>query len=268
MPRVTKVSAPGRSRQRATRILGGGLRPFMLARRNAPPSSLNAPKGQHADVQVTQRTSTKSFSGFGNRLGAPLPGSSASHPAPTPTVSSCRSGLRAGQGAFPLSFPFLHFIAHSLRPSHSLVLNRLTINSAHSLWHSRLAQCTLLLTLAPLQFALHLPPRRLSSARLRPPSPDAPSALLSSLLPCSLPLRSLARLRRFMGSVDLRATQRTAPAQSSRRHGEYSVCRCLFYLHLSYLGKFFDYATPRRRQRALCGRPEKADDECTDTAGG
>ncbi|KAF8160097.1 hypothetical protein K438DRAFT_1860175, partial [Mycena galopus ATCC 62051] len=92
---------------------------------NATPSSLNAPNGQRADVQVKQSTSTKPFSGFGNRLRAPLPGSSASHPAlrarqPTTTVSSCRSGLRMGRGAFPLSFPLLHSIAGSLRPPHSL----------------------------------------------------------------------------------------------------------------------------------------------------
>ncbi|KAF8160119.1 hypothetical protein K438DRAFT_1985924 [Mycena galopus ATCC 62051] len=242
---------------------------------HATPSSLNAPNGQRAGVQVTQRTSTKPRSGFRNRLGALLPRSSASHPAvTTTTVSACRSGLRVGRGAFPLSFPFLHFIAGSPHPPHSLVLTRLTIHSAHSLSHSQLAQCTSLLTLAPLQFALHLTPRGLSSARIRPPSPDTPSTFLSSFLPCSLPLRSLARLQRFMGvrslsknrikmgsdspaspasfasnvrhgqSVDLRATQRTAPAQAPRRHGEYSACRCLSYLHPSYLdsGEFLDYA--------------------------
>ncbi|KAF8169749.1 hypothetical protein K438DRAFT_1855125 [Mycena galopus ATCC 62051] len=91
---------------------------------NATPSSLNAPNGQRADVQ---RTSTKPFSGFGNQLGAPLPGSSASHPAPTPTVSSRRSRSRVGRGGFPLSFPFLLSIAGSLRPPHALVLARLTV---------------------------------------------------------------------------------------------------------------------------------------------
>ncbi|KAF8134772.1 hypothetical protein K438DRAFT_1883073 [Mycena galopus ATCC 62051] len=41
----------------------------------------------------------------------------------------------------------------------------------------------------------------------------------------------------------------------------------LSYLHLNYLGngECLDYATPRRKKRALRGgRPEKVDDECAD----
>ncbi|KAJ7628161.1 SEP-domain-containing protein [Mycena polygramma] len=68
---------------------------------HAPPSILNVRPGQRVDVQVTKRTDDdwvppkpKPFSGAGNRLGAPVPGSSTA-----PASSSTSGGGASGVGS-------------------------------------------------------------------------------------------------------------------------------------------------------------------------
>ncbi|KAF8157375.1 SEP domain-containing protein, partial [Mycena galopus ATCC 62051] len=72
---------------------------------HAPPSILNVRYGQRVDGSVTQRTSddyvpppSKRFSGSGNRLGAPVPTSTAS----TALTSTSSAGSGASTG--PISF--------------------------------------------------------------------------------------------------------------------------------------------------------------------
>ncbi|KAF8157384.1 hypothetical protein K438DRAFT_341470 [Mycena galopus ATCC 62051] len=185
----------------------------MPARRHATSLIPNVRDGQRADVQVTLH---KPFYGLRNRLCPSacvfcLPlrelfnlGESFDYAdqlrATSDTASDdhvmspCRSGLRIGRPAFPAQHD--PFSVHHTHCTPSCLVGSLFALFMHS--RTQPAQCTSLLILAPLHFALHLTPelslplRHVGMAihtRTRLPSIDTLPALLFP--------GSLARLWRF-----------------------------------------------------------------------